>query len=78
MFRDGLDVITRAVPVVCERAQAQLYVCWKRCCLEKEEVLVAARRRRLDGLHEMRLEYENEVIGLDSDRRRALGAVGDA
>jgi hypothetical protein len=58
--------------------QAQLYVCWKRCCVEKEEVVAAARRRRVDSLHELRLQYENEVIGLDADRRRALGAVGDA
>ena len=69
---------------VCVRArrssppQAQLYLSWKKFALEKEELAAGARRRRLDGLLDMRIRHENQVIALDAERRRAVGAVAEA
>lgn len=46
--------------------------------LEKDELLAAARRRKLDALLELRIQHENQIIALDQDRKRVLGTVGEA
>ncbi len=46
--------------------------------LEKDELLAAARRRKLDALLELRVQHENQIIALDQDRKRVLGTVGEA